>query len=63
MMFVVMCASGAERKYWVLKTFSALTDAKKYVARQNAIQRDFHQTGHWRYKIEEMTEDELIEKY
>lgn len=63
MKFVVMCASGAEKKYWVLKPFDTLAEAKKYVAKQNAIQREYHQTGHWRFKIEEMTEDELFDEY
>lgn len=63
MKFVVMCASGTETKYWILKCFDTLIEARKYVAKQNAIQREYHQTGHWRFKIEELTENELFDRY
>ncbi len=62
MKYVVLCASGAE-KPWVIKSFTTLQEANKYATRQRAIQKEYHQTGHWRFLVREMTEKELFEMY
>lgn len=60
--FVVLCATGAE-KLWVLKQCGTMQEAKAYRAKQNALQKEYHQTGHWRFEIREMTEEEIDERF
>lgn len=63
MKYVVMCKTGAEKKWWVVKPFETMAEAKKRAARERATDKEYHHTGYWIYKIEEMTEQELFESY
>lgn len=62
-MFVVLCKTGSEKKWWPAKQCSTEAEAKKKAAELRKIDREYHHTGHWIYKIEELTEEDLLERY
>lgn len=57
-MFVVMCKGVQEKKWWAHKVCATEAEAKKFVAKDRQVAREYHRTGAYLYEIREMTEEE-----
>lgn len=62
-MFAVLCKRGAEKKWWVAKQCATMAEAKGKVAELRKTDKQFRMTGLWLYKIEELTKEEMLERY